>query len=67
MNSTRCQTVGLSIPEDVLDRIDKDRCDVSRSRYLLRLIEQAYAQKEHETTTTTDGPTTRRAPGSETT
>jgi hypothetical protein len=51
MTSTRCQTVGLSIPEDVLARLDKERGDVSRSRFLLRLLDQAYAQKDSDVKT----------------
>lgn len=33
---------------DLMQKIDTERGDVSRSRYLLRLIEQAYEEKEKE-------------------
>jgi hypothetical protein len=34
--------ITLTFPETVIKKIDKDRHDVNRSRYILRLIEQAY-------------------------
>ncbi len=37
-----CKSTGLSLPGDLLKKIDAERGDVSRSRYLLRLIERAY-------------------------
>ncbi len=33
---------GISLPQNVLDKIDADRGDVSRSRFLLRMIERVY-------------------------
>lgn len=33
---------GISFPESVWNNIDKDRDDVTRSKYLLRLVEKAY-------------------------
>ena len=41
-------TIGVSIPKNLLVKVDQDRCDVSRSRFLQRLVEQAYAQKQKE-------------------
>lgn len=38
--------VGVSLPTEMVARIDGERGDVSRSRFLQRLVEQAYAQKE---------------------
>ena len=38
--------VSLNLPEQVIERIDVDRQDVNRSRYILRLIEKAYAQEK---------------------
>jgi metal-responsive CopG/Arc/MetJ family transcriptional regulator len=35
--------VGISMPKDLLSKIDVERQDVSRSRYLQRLVEKAYA------------------------
>jgi hypothetical protein len=38
---------GLSLPTGMLERIDASRGDVSRSRFLLRLLERIYsAEKE---------------------
>ena len=34
--------VSLTFPKEILDKIDESRGDVSRSRYVLRLIEKAY-------------------------
>ena len=39
-------SVGISLPEQIVKKIDKDRGDVSRSRFLLRLVEHAYDEKE---------------------
>jgi metal-responsive CopG/Arc/MetJ family transcriptional regulator len=39
-------SVGISIPENLLVKIDQDRGDVPRSRFLQRLVEQAYKQRE---------------------
>jgi len=32
--------IGISLPIDLVKKIDKERHDVSRSRYILRLIEK---------------------------
>ena len=37
--------VGISLPKDLLSKIDVERRDVPRSRYLQRLVEKAYAVK----------------------
>jgi hypothetical protein len=34
--------VGISLPKEILSKIDIDRGDVPRSRYLLRLLEKIY-------------------------
>jgi len=34
--------VGVSLPREIIHKIDLDRKDISRSRYLLRLIKRAY-------------------------
>jgi hypothetical protein len=38
----RYTSTGLSLPNDLMQKIDSDRGDVSRSRYMLRLLEKAY-------------------------
>jgi len=42
----RYKATGLSLPADLMKKIDTDRGDISRSRFLLRLIEQVYKEKE---------------------
>ena len=34
------KAVGISLPKDILDWVDKERGDVSRSRFLLRIIKK---------------------------
>lgn len=38
-------SVGISFPREIIRLIDKERKDVPRSRYLLRILERQYAQK----------------------
>ncbi|HZI70842.1 MAG TPA: hypothetical protein VFD60_06740 [Nitrososphaeraceae archaeon] len=42
----RYQSTGLSLPVGLMQKIDLDRGDVSRSRFLLRLIERAYEERQ---------------------
>ena len=35
--------IGISLPQELLAKVDGERGDVSRSRFLQRLVEQAYA------------------------
>ena len=44
MNETICVT----LPEKLIQKIDSDRHDVSRSRFVLRLLEKAYNLEEGE-------------------
>jgi hypothetical protein len=37
---------GLSLPVEVAQRIERDRGEISRSRYLLRIIEKFESKKE---------------------
>ena len=37
---------GISFPQSILDKIDADRGDVPRSKYILRLVEEVYAHRE---------------------
>ena len=34
--------LGISLPQEILLRIDKDRGDIPRSKFLVKLIELAY-------------------------
>ncbi|MGI0032941.1 MAG: hypothetical protein ACRD97_06695 [Nitrososphaeraceae archaeon] len=38
--------VTFSLPKEIVIKMDADRGDISRSRYVLRLIEKAYANTE---------------------
>ena len=42
MQNTIC--VGLSLPKEILKKIDKERQDIPRSKYVLRIIERLYLQ-----------------------
>jgi hypothetical protein len=33
-----CKTAGISFPVEIIKKIDEERGDVSRSRYILRLV-----------------------------
>jgi len=39
-------TVAISLPKEMVERIDEDRGDITRSRYILRMIEKAYEGKK---------------------
>jgi hypothetical protein len=43
--NTNYKAVGTSLPIALLSRIDIERGDVSRSRFILRLLENALKQK----------------------
>jgi metal-responsive CopG/Arc/MetJ family transcriptional regulator len=40
------KVVGISVPQELLEKIDTQRGDISRSKYILRLIEEGYRQRE---------------------
>jgi hypothetical protein len=40
-----CVSAGFSIPREILLKIDRLRGDVSRSKFLLRLVEKALEDK----------------------
>jgi hypothetical protein len=44
----KCTSTGLSLPTDLMERIDADRGDVPRSRFLLRLLERAYSAENKQ-------------------
>jgi len=39
-------STGLSLPAEIVSRIDNERGDISRSRFLLRIIQRAYNDKQ---------------------
>ena len=46
LNKLNSKMLGISLPNEVLLKIDKDRRLIPRSRYLLKLIEIAYKTNE---------------------
>ena len=42
------KAVGTSLPINLLTRIDQERGDISRSRFILRLLEGTYKLREGE-------------------
>ena len=38
--------IGISLPEELIERIDSERGDVNRSRFILRLIELGLKTKD---------------------
>ena len=40
--------IGISLRKSILERLDADRHDTSRSRYILRLIEKAYLVEQQK-------------------
>lgn len=44
----RCISTGLSLPTDLMKKIDAERGDVPRSRFLLRLLEKTYSAENNE-------------------
>ena len=40
------KSAGISLPNEVIQKIDYNRGDISRSRYLLRIVEEFYQLKE---------------------
>jgi hypothetical protein len=41
-------SVGISLPRKIMKKIDEERGDISRSRYLLRLLERTYVPSKIE-------------------
>lgn len=41
-------SVGISFPIDTLKKIDEERGDVSRSKYLLKIIERLYLENDEK-------------------
>jgi hypothetical protein len=48
--------ITLSFPENIIKKIDEDRRDVNRSRYVVRLIEQAYSHSNCQIVNNTKVP-----------
>lgn len=41
----KTSVIGISLPKETLQKIDTERGDINRSRYILRLIESSTARK----------------------
>jgi metal-responsive CopG/Arc/MetJ family transcriptional regulator len=39
-------SVGISFPKELLEKIDKERQDIPRSKYVMRIIERLYVKNE---------------------
>ncbi len=39
-------SAGISLPKDILSKIDEERGDIPRSRYILRILERTYLNEE---------------------
>ena len=46
MSLRNCFSVGISLPKEIIQKIDKERLDVPRSRYLLRIIQDRYNKQK---------------------
>jgi metal-responsive CopG/Arc/MetJ family transcriptional regulator len=42
-------SVGISLPKKIMSQIDSDRGDISRSRFLLRLLEDKFPDERRQT------------------
>jgi hypothetical protein len=48
-------SVGISLPKKIMSQIDSDRGDISRSRFLLRLLEDKFPDETRQTRNVVDG------------
>jgi metal-responsive CopG/Arc/MetJ family transcriptional regulator len=39
-------SVGISFPKELLEKIDKERQDIRRSKYVMRIIDRLYVKNE---------------------
>jgi hypothetical protein len=46
MSSKISYPIGISLPKEIIEKIDQERLDVPRSRYLLRIIEDRYNKQK---------------------
>jgi hypothetical protein len=45
MNLQKNKPTGFSLPSELIQKIDDERGDIPRSRYLLRILEKTYPSK----------------------
>lgn len=41
-------SVGISFPKNVIEKIDSERGDISRSKYLLRILERSCLENDEK-------------------
>lgn len=46
-NSSKVEKIGISLTEEILHKIENERGDISRSRFVLRLLELGFRKKEN--------------------
>lgn len=44
----RCKTAGISIPVELMTKIDQERGDVTRSRYIVRLMQRGMKYRKED-------------------
>jgi metal-responsive CopG/Arc/MetJ family transcriptional regulator len=42
----KCKSAGFSLPAELMDQIDKERGDIGRSKFILRLIQKARTKED---------------------
>ena len=47
-SSCKVEKIGVSLPENIFNKIESERGDVSRSRFILRLLELGFKTKEEK-------------------
>jgi len=45
VKDTKCRPVGVSLPESLLEKIDKDRGKIPRSTWIVDLLKKALGQE----------------------
>jgi hypothetical protein len=43
----KTKPVGISLPRDIIEKIDRERQDIPRSKYLLRILEKSNWQNNN--------------------
>jgi hypothetical protein len=46
VQKSKTQSAGISFPKYLLKRIDKDRGDIPRSRYIIKVLEKEHSTKK---------------------
>ena len=47
MKFMNCQKVGLSMPKNIIDLLDRNRGDITRSKYIWRILETTLKVNEN--------------------